>query len=86
MSDPNLQQLLAQVHERLRNTSTLDAQSREHLGETMRDIEKALAGKDAAAPASAPRLESLAVRFEAEHPAIAETLREIIDVLAKAGI
>jgi hypothetical protein len=33
-----------------------------------------------------PRLESLAVRFEAGHPAIAETVRELIDALVKAGI
>jgi hypothetical protein len=31
-------------------------------------------------------LEALAVRFEAEHPALAQVLRELIDELAKAGI
>ena len=40
----------------------------------------------AAAAAHSPRLESLAVRFEAGHPAIAEALRELIDALVKAGI
>ena len=36
--------------------------------------------------AAAPRLESLAVRFEASHPALAETLREVVDALGKAGL
>jgi hypothetical protein len=36
--------------------------------------------------ALAPRLESLAVKFEAGHPKLAETLRELIDALVKAGI
>jgi len=38
------------------------------------------------AAAHAPRLESLAVRFEAGHPGLAELLRELIDALGKAGI
>jgi len=33
-----------------------------------------------------PRLESLAVQFEADHPGLAELLRQIIDALGKAGI
>jgi len=40
------------------------------------------------APAAAhvPRLESLAVQFEAGHPGLAELLRRLIDALGKAGI
>jgi hypothetical protein len=34
----------------------------------------------------APRLEALAVQFEAQHPAIARLLRQIVDLLEKAGI
>ena len=41
---------------------------------------------DARVAANAPRLEALAVRFEAEHPAIAQLLRQIGDLLGKAGI
>jgi hypothetical protein len=33
-----------------------------------------------------PRLEALAVRFEAEHPSIAQLLRQIGDLLGQAGI
>jgi hypothetical protein len=41
---------------------------------------------DARVAAAAPRLEALAVRFEAEHPSIAQLLRQIGDLLGKAGI
>ena len=36
--------------------------------------------------ATVPRLEALAVRFEAEHPAIAQLLRQIGALLGQAGI
>jgi hypothetical protein len=53
----------------------------------MGDIERALGG---AAPrreeSHAPRLEELAVQFEAEHPTLARALRQLMDALAKAGI
>jgi hypothetical protein len=32
------------------------------------------------------RLEALAVRFEAEHPSLAATLRRLVDVLSEVGI
>jgi len=87
MTQESLRELLARVHEHLSRSGTVDAESRQLLGTVMRDIERALqpaASGDAAA--QAPRLESLAVRFEAGHPGLAETLRELIDALVKAGI
>jgi hypothetical protein len=59
---------------------------RAQLAALMRDIERTLAAGPAAAPAATRRLESLAVRFEASHPALAETLREVIDTLGKGGL
>jgi hypothetical protein len=41
---------------------------------------------DARVAATQPRLEALAVRFEAEHPSLARTLRQIGELLAQAGI
>jgi hypothetical protein len=41
---------------------------------------------DLAAVAPAQPLEALAVRFEADHPALAGVLRQIMDTLGKAGI
>jgi Domain of unknown function (DUF4404) len=94
MAEDSLRELLARLHEQLdARGSTLDAESRQLLTRVMRDIERALDRADretdnvsAAAAAHSPRLESLAVRFEAGHPAIAEVLRELVDALVKAGI
>ena len=102
MAEESLRELLARLHERLSASGrALDSESRQLLTTLTRDIERALDSADratgdkadqvldeasAAAAAHTPRLESLAVRFEAGHPAIAETLRELMDALVKAGI
>ena len=98
----SLQVLLARVHERLNEAGSVDSGSRELLGQVMGDIERALrqgggsantAGRAASTPAVAaaaeahtPRLEALAVQFEADHPALAALLRRLVDLLGKAGI
>jgi Domain of unknown function (DUF4404) len=84
MSHQDLGELLAQLHARLGSASSLDADSRKLLATVSHDIEKALARDEAASPR--PRLEALAVRFEADHPALADVLRQIVDALGKAGI
>jgi hypothetical protein len=101
MADESLRELLARLHEQLNaRGGALDAESRRLLAKVMRDLERALDRADsamdraddavddvsAAAAAHSPRLESLAVRFEAGHPAIAEVLRALVDALVKAGI
>lgn len=88
MSEESLRELLARVHERLSASGSVDREARELLVALMRDIERTLvrgAPVDAA-PSQVPRLEALAVRFEAGHPALAELLRRLIDALVKAGI
>ena len=89
MPDESLSQLLQRVRARLSEGGALDGESRQQLGSLVQDIERTVGGSAAApagAAAHAPRLESLAVRFEAGHPALAETLRELMDALVKAGI
>jgi hypothetical protein len=94
MAQESLRELLARVHERLAASGSLDRESRHLLGTVMRDIERALGGGAASAGspagravvAHAPRLETLAVKFEAGHPGLAEALRELVDALGKAGI
>jgi uncharacterized protein DUF4404 len=89
MSHQDLQKLLAQLHARLGSATSLDANSRKLLATVSHDIEKALARDDArddVVPPPGPRLEALAVRFEADHPALADVLRQIVDALGKAGI
>lgn len=84
MSEPTLRELLARVHAHLAGGAPVDTRSRELLGTVLRDIERTLGAEGAGA--AVPRLESLAVRFEASHPSLAETLREVVDALGKAGI
>jgi hypothetical protein len=94
VNQESLRELLARVHERLSAASSVDVESRELLGTLTRDIERALGGARAAAgPAqvvagqvAVPRLEALAVQFQAGHPQLAEVLRQLIDALGKAGI
>ena len=95
----SLQILLGKVRDRLKEAGSLDAGSRELLKQVMGDIEQALG---AAAPAgdslanrsvaggarenNTSRLEALAVRFEAGHPALAASVRRLVDLLAEVGI
>jgi hypothetical protein len=86
--EENLRELLRRVHERLSRAEKVDAESRRLLGVLTHDIDRALGA--GAQPAlqqdSLPRLEALAVRFDAEHPALAQVLRQLIYALGKAGI
>ena len=90
MSSPNqesLRELLQRVHERLRGAEKVEAKTRESLIALTQDIERTLAGeRPARREPTVPRLEALAVRFEASHPALAGALRQLVDALGKAGI
>ena len=94
MGEESLRELLARLHQQLGSGGgTLDGEARQLLRTVMHDIERTLGAPPESLEASGgavgthtPRLESVAVRFEAGHPAVAETLRELIDALVKAGI
>ena len=86
MSNEDLGRLLTQLHARLKQAKSLDAESRKLLTTVAADIERALASDDVAAVAPAQPLEKLAARFEADHPSLAGVLRQIVDTLGKAGI
>jgi Domain of unknown function (DUF4404) len=83
VAQEKLRELLARARERL-TAGNLDRDSQRMFSSVIRDIEIALGSGSAAA--QAPRLESLAARFEAGHPKLAETVRELVDALVKAGI
>jgi predicted component of type VI protein secretion system len=85
MGENELDDLLRQLHTRLGAAHSLDAEDRRLLTAVARDIEAVLGKRDVRAP-SASGLDALAVKFEADHPALAETLRRLVDVLGKAGI
>jgi hypothetical protein len=86
MSRQDLRELLTQLHARLGGAQSLDDDERQQLTAALRDIEKALGKPQGAAERNKPRLEALAVKFEADHPALAESIRQLVDLLAKAGI
>jgi hypothetical protein len=86
MSQNDLRNLLTQLHARLENVSSLDEEDRRLLTTVLADIDHALAQGDSAQPAAGAGLEALAVKFEADHPALAGTLRRLVDSLGKAGI
>lgn len=88
MSEESLRELLARVHERLGQSGSVDPESRKLLEALVRDIDRALGEGEGTAPVKGhvPRLESLAVRFQADHPGLAELLRQVVDALGKFGI
>ena len=73
------------LHARLGRAKSLDGDSRKLLATVARDIETAL-GKGTTPKTTLEPIEQLAVRFEADHPAVADVLRQIVDTLGKAGI
>lgn len=83
MSESRLRELLARLREHLHTGAPVRDSERELLDKAMNALG---GGADASSPGTLLRLERLTVRFEASHPALAETLREIIDTLGKGGI
>ena len=85
MGQSELDELLEQLHSRLGATRSIDADDRRRLTAALRDIESVLGQRDAR-PAESHGLEAFAVKFEAEHPVLADALRRLADALGKAGI
>ena len=87
MNPETLKKSLAALHQELSRAPELDEQSRQLLREIISDFEGI-----GPSPVSAPttlrrhRLEELAVGFEIEHPTLAAGLRQLMDLLAKAGL
>jgi hypothetical protein len=84
VSDQSLRELLARLRSHLSAGPPVRDREREQLDNALKGI--APGGGAGAAAGTLLRLERLAVRFEASHPALAETLREIADTLGKGGI
>lgn len=74
----DLHALLRRLHAELQRATSLDDESRSLLGVLAQDI--------AQFREHGPASRELAARFEAEHPTLAATLRQIADSLGKAGI
>lgn len=86
---PSLRDQLQALHERLQQAQSVDADTRQLLGELVSDISRLLERREPDPEVQrgvAERLEALAVRFEADHPTTSQALRRIVDTLANAGI
>ena len=94
-----LQQSLTRLHAELAAAPRIDPASRKLLREVLADIERVLQEPPAQAPKAAPRsthrasastsmprLEALAIEFDAEHPTLAGSLRQLVDLLGRAGL
>lgn len=88
MNRDRLRQLLATLHQELGDAKSVDAESRRLMGAVIKDIDRVLDTSPAAPQDGGirDRLEQLLLRFEAKHPAIAASMHELIDALARAGI
>jgi septal ring factor EnvC (AmiA/AmiB activator) len=84
MSNQPLNQQIRALTAALQQTSSADAETRSVLTGLAAEIAR-LAEHHADASVT-DRLEQLAVRFEADHPAVGTALRQAIDSLSKAGI
>ncbi len=83
----SLQQALGALHAELGRTTRLDEPSRAALRSALAEIQQRLAGPDAAVAAGTPHgLDAMAVGFEADHPALAASLRRFIELLGQAGL
>jgi hypothetical protein len=71
------------MHEELAKGEEVPPALRSELEVALRDVERALGHRDA--PLS-ERMEALAARVEAEHPAFAESVRALVQALAGIGI
>jgi hypothetical protein len=88
-----LQQSLTRLHSRLSGAPSVDERSKLLLRDVLGDIERLLARPAAPLPADSPgsespssRLEALSARFDAGHPTLSASLRELIDLLGRAGL
>lgn len=88
MDSDDLRKSLEKLHAELARAPRVDAQSRELLRHLSADIDRLVAqpGSQPVGTSHRPGLRELEVRFEAEHPALAQTVREVIDALGKAGL
>ena len=84
----NLKQQLTQLHEQLSVLQNADADTRQLLLVLLADISRLLDPDAVKADEHSPveALETIAARFDADHPALSGAVRQLLDALAKAGI
>ncbi len=89
MDRKHLQSTIENLHRELASTDSIDDESRRLLQELAQDVEKLASNTDAADDehvTTTGQLETVALRFESEHPKLAMAVGELIDALGKLGI
>ena len=86
-----LQHSLRTLHEELTRTARIDAGSHALLQQLLGDMQRLLQDSNvpveaAATERPARRLEALAVQFEADHPRLAGSLRQFVELCSRAGL
>lgn len=84
-----LKDRLAALHAELGRTRSIDdPELRQRLIELLGDITRLLGKPTTAGEQHSliEQLDGLAVQFEAEHPALGNAIRQVVDALGKAGI
>jgi hypothetical protein len=89
MDNDSLRERLARLHAELSNAHSGDPEAHRPLGEILPEIKRlteqpgTIGVPDTTLP---QRLEQIAVQFEANHPALAGSVRRIVDLLGEVGI
>jgi hypothetical protein len=87
MDEKTVRERLAKLHAELDEAHRENPAARDELNQILPEVkrlsETGIERSDAALPA---RLEKVAVQFEADHPALAGSVRRIVDLLAEVGI
>lgn len=83
MDQKALREAIASLHAELADTSAITPELRAELQSALQDVERALGRTEAT---RGERLEGLAARFEAEHPALSESIARLARLLSLAGI
>ena len=88
MSNESLHEALSRLHAELQVAPQLDDESRRLLQAIAADVGRVAVGstEETADVGHVPRLEALAVRFEAGYPSLAARLRGIADALGRIGL
>jgi hypothetical protein len=81
-------QQLASLHEHLATLQSVDTETRQQLVVLLADISRLLHANAVSATEHTPAeaLETLAAKFDMDHPALSNALRQLVDALGKAGI
>ena len=90
MEKNSLHDLVAKLRGELSEALRADPKSRESLSDMMQDINR-LVDSPADPPSPehgslAKRLERVAVQFEVDHPTLAASARQLVDLLGEVGI